>query len=66
MIIRISRVSHLRDLLINVEKELPLSESARKVMKTFFIQVIYGDAKGEIPRKAKSVKLKSMKRKSII
>ena len=66
MIIRISRVSHLRDLLINVEKELPLSESKRKVMKTFFIQVIYGDGKGEIPRKAKPVKWKNMKRKSII
>ena len=44
---KISRVSHLRDLIIDVGKELHLSESVWKVMKTFVIQAIYGDNKSE-------------------
>ena len=38
---KISRVSHLRDWIIDVTKELPLSDLARKMMKTFVIQAIY-------------------------
>ena len=62
---KISRVSHLQDLIINVRKELPLSDSARKIMKTFVIQAICGDSKSETLGKARLVKWKSMKKKII-
>ena len=39
--------SHLPDLIIDVTKELPLSVSVCKVMKTFVIQAIYGDNKSK-------------------
>ena len=63
---KISRVSHLRDLITDVGKELPLSDSVRKMMKTLVIQAIYGDNKSETPRKTRSVKWKSMKKKSTL
>ena len=63
---KVSRVSHLRDLIIDVGKEPPLSDSVRKMMKTFVIQTIYGDSKSETPWEAKSVKWKSMKKKSTL
>ena len=44
---KISRVSHLRDLITDIGKELLLSDSVRKVMKSFVIQAIYGDNKSE-------------------
>ena len=37
---KISRVLHLRDLIIDFGKELSLSDSVPKVMKTFVIQAI--------------------------
>lgn len=52
----ISRVSHLQDLIINVKKAVPLSDSVRKVIKTFVIQAICGD--GE----ARSFKWKHIKK----
>ena len=56
---KISRVSHLRDWIIDVTKELPLSDLARKMMKTFVIQAIYWESKSENPREARSVKWKA-------
>ena len=63
---KISRVSHLRDLISNVRKELPLSDSARKIMKTVVIQAICGDSKSKTPGEARLVKWKSMKKKSLL
>ena len=63
---KISGVSHLRDLIIDVGKELPLSDSVRKMIKTLIIQVIYGDNKSETPGGGRSVKWKSMKKKSTL
>ena len=61
---KISWVLHLRDLKINVTKELPFSDSVHKMMKTFFIQAIYGDNKSKTAGEARSVKWESMKKKS--
>ena len=54
---KISRVSHLRDLIVNVRKEL-----VRKMMKTFVIQAIYADNKSETPGEAWTIKWKTWKR----
>ena len=62
---KISRVLHLRDLIINVGKKLPLSDSVRKVMNTFVIQAM-DDNKSETLGEARSVKWKSMKKKSTL
>ena len=63
---KISRVLHLWDLIIDVGKERPLSDSVSKVMKTFVIQAIYGNNKSQSPGEATSVKWKSMKKKSTL
>ena len=49
-------ISHLQGLIINVRKELPISDSVSKMMKTFVIQAIYEDNKSGTPGEAKSVK----------
>ena len=59
---KISKVSHLRDVIIDVGKELPLSDPVRKMMKTFVIQVIFGNNNSETPGGARSVKWKARKR----
>ena len=59
---KFSRVLNIWLFKINVGKEFTLLDSVRKVMKTFFIQAIYGDNKRETPGEARSVK--SMKKKS--
>ena len=53
---KISWVSPLGELKINVRKELPFSDSGHKMMKSFFIQAIYGDNKSKTPGEARSVK----------
>ena len=58
---KISKVSHLRDLIVNVRKEL-----VRKMLKTFVIQAIYADNKSETPGEAWTIKWKSMKKKSTL
>ena len=63
---KISRLLHLLDLIIDVGKELPLSDSVSKVMKTFATQAIYGDNKSESSGEVRSVKWKSIKKKSIL
>ena len=45
------KVSLLRDFIIDVKKELPLSDSVRKMMKTFVIQAMYWNNKSEILEK---------------
>ena len=63
---KVSRASRFRDLIIDVGKELPLSDSVRDLMKTFVIQAIYGDNKSKTPGEARSVKWKTMKKKSTL
>ena len=63
---KISRVSHLRYLIIDVRKDLALSDLVRKVMKTFVIQTMYGDSKSKTPGETRSFKWKSMKKKSTL
>ena len=58
----ISRVSHLQDLIINVKKAVPLSDSVRKVIKTFVIQAICGDGKSKTSGEARSFKWKHIKK----
>ena len=53
-------------MIIDVVKELDLLDSVSKMMKTFFIQAIYGDNKKETPGEARSAKVKNMKKKSTL
>ena len=62
---KISRVPVFRDLIIDVEKELPFSDSVSKVMKAFAIHAISRDNKSETPGEARSVKWKYIKKSTL-
>ena len=63
---KLTKVPRFRDMIKDVGKELPLSDSTRRLMKSFVIEAIYGDSKGVTPVEVRTVKWKTLKKKSTL
>ena len=63
---KLTKVARFRDMIKDVGKVLPLPDATRKLMKSFVIEVIYGDSKSVTSAEARAAKWKTLKKKSTL